>query len=247
MTFCKAMNKIEEYKKEKAGLDILDDIPRYAAEGWEKITDGDKERLKWAGIFFRRQTPGRFMMRLRFANGLMNAAQLRTIGEISRDFGKGFADITTRQQMQLREFKIDDVPEIWRRLHAVDLISLQTGMDNIRGVIGCPVAGLTPNELFDASRVARQFTELFIGNRAFHRPAAQIQRDDHRLQRSLHPCRSAGFGVDAGVKGNQRRPGERFQRCGRRQARLRRLSDRVAVGPILSPQTKRRRFVLISS
>jgi ferredoxin-nitrite reductase len=161
------MNKIEEYKKEKAGLDILDDIPRYAAEGWEKITDGDKERLKWAGIFFRRQTPGRFMMRLRFANGLLNAAQLRTIGEISRDFGKGFADITTRQQMQLREFKIDDVPEIWRRLHAVDLISLQTGMDNIRGVIGCPVAGLTPNELFDASRVARQFTELFIGNRAF--------------------------------------------------------------------------------
>ena len=38
------MNKIEEYKKEKDGLDILDDIPRYAAEGWEKISDGDKER-----------------------------------------------------------------------------------------------------------------------------------------------------------------------------------------------------------
>jgi len=161
------MNKIEEYKKEKAGLDILDDIPRYAAEGWERITDGDKERLKWAGIFFRRQTPGRFMMRLRFANGLMHAPQLRAVGEISRDFGKGFADITTRQQMQLREFRINDVPEIWRRLRAVDLISLQTGMDNIRGVIGCPVAGLTPNELFDASRVARQFTELFIGNRLF--------------------------------------------------------------------------------
>jgi ferredoxin-nitrite reductase len=51
------MNKIEEYKKEKDGLDILADIPRYAAEGWEKITDGDKERLKWVGVFFRRQTP----------------------------------------------------------------------------------------------------------------------------------------------------------------------------------------------
>jgi len=161
------MNKIEEYKKEKAGLDILDDIPRYAAEGWESITDGDKERLKWAGIFFRRQTPGRFMMRLRFANGFMNAVQLRTIGEISREFGKGFADITTRQQMQLREFEINDVPEIWRRLRAVDLISLQTGMDNIRGVIGCPVAGFTPNELFDASPVAREFTQMFIGNNAF--------------------------------------------------------------------------------
>jgi len=97
----------------------------------------------------------------------MTAAQLRTIGEISRDFGKSFADITTRQQMQLREFRINDVPEIWQRLRAVDLISLQTGMDNIRGVIGCPVAGLTPNELFDASPVVRQFTQMFIGNKAF--------------------------------------------------------------------------------
>src|SRR4030095_16606048 len=161
------MNKIEEYKKEKAGLDILDDIPRYAAEGWEKISDGDKERLKRAGIFFRRQPPGRFMMRLRFANGLMSAPQLRAIGTISRDFGKGFADITTRQQMQLREFTINDVPEIWNRLRGVNLISLQTGMDNIRGVIGCPVAGLTPNELFDASAVVHDFTQMFLGNKDY--------------------------------------------------------------------------------
>jgi len=161
------MNKIEEYKKEKDGLDILDDMPRYAVDGWETITDGDKERMKWAGVFFRRQTPGRFMMRLRMPNGFMSAMQLRTISEISREFGKGFADITTRQQMQLREFKINDVPEIWQRLRAVELISLQTGMDNIRGVIGCPVAGITPNELFDASPVAREFTQMFIGNKAF--------------------------------------------------------------------------------
>ena len=45
--------------------------------------------------------------------------------------------------------------------------SLQTGFDNIRGVIGCPVAGLTPNELFDASPVAREFTKRFVGNREF--------------------------------------------------------------------------------
>ena len=49
--------------------------------------------------------------------------------------------------MQLRWFTINEVPEIWNRLRGVNLISLQTGMDNIRGVIGCPVAGLTPNEL----------------------------------------------------------------------------------------------------
>jgi ferredoxin-nitrite reductase len=69
--------------------------------------------------------------------------------------------------MQLRWFAINDVPEIWERLRAVELISLQTGMDNIRGVIGCPVAGLTPNELFDASPAVREFTQMFIGNKAY--------------------------------------------------------------------------------
>jgi ferredoxin-nitrite reductase len=146
------MNKIEEYKKEKDGLDVLSDIPRYAVDGWETITDGDKERLKWAGVFFRRQTPGHFMMRLRIPNGILSATQLRAIGEISGEYGKGFADVTTRQQIQLRWFTINDVPEIWQRLKSVDLVTLQTGMDNIRNVVGCPVAGLTPNELFDASR-----------------------------------------------------------------------------------------------
>jgi len=161
------MNKIEEYKSEKDGLEVLKDIPRYAAEGWQAITDGDKERLKWAGIFFRRQTPGHFMMRLRIPNGMMTAEQLRAIANISGEFGKGFADLTTRQQLQLRWFTINEVPEIWNRLHAVNLVSLQTGLDNIRGVIGCPVAGLTPNELFDASPVVHEFTRLFVGNKEF--------------------------------------------------------------------------------
>jgi ferredoxin-nitrite reductase len=67
----------------------------------------------------------------------------------------------------MRWFTIGDVPEIWRQLAAVGLTSQQTGMDNVRGVCGCPVAGLTPNELFDASPVARRFTELVTGNKKF--------------------------------------------------------------------------------
>ena len=161
------MNKIEEYKNEKDGLDVLGDIPRYAAEGWQAISDGDRERLKWAGVFFRRQTPGHFMMRVRMPNGIATAMQLRTLAEISEEFGKGFADITTRQQVQLRWFTIHDVPQIWERLRSVDLVSLQTGMDNIRNVVGCPASGLTPNELFDASPVVKAFTGLFLGNKAY--------------------------------------------------------------------------------
>ena len=161
------LNKIERYKKEKDGLDILDDVPRIAQSGWEAIEEGDRERLKWAGVFFRRQTPGQFMMRLRMSNGVSNGAQMRTIAEISREFGPGFADITTRQQLQLRGFGIERVPEIWDRLDAVGLVSLQTGMDNIRNVAGCPAAGLTPHELFDASPIVREFTDTFLRNKAF--------------------------------------------------------------------------------
>jgi ferredoxin-nitrite reductase len=161
------MNKIEEYKAEKDGLDVLQEVETFAQQGWEAIPEGDRERLKWVGVFFRRQTPGHFMMRIRIPNGISNSAQLRTIAEISGEFGKGFADITTRQQIQLRWFQIEQVPEIWARLRDVGLITLQTGMDNIRNVIGCPVAGLTPNELFDASPVVQQFTEMVVGNRAY--------------------------------------------------------------------------------
>jgi NAD(P)H-nitrite reductase large subunit len=161
------LNKIERYKSEKDGLDVVDDLPRFAQEGWQAIDDGDRERLKWAGIFFRRQTPGRFMMRVRMSSGQANAQQIRTIAEITRDFGAGFIDITTRQQIQLRGYQIDKVDEIWRRLEAVGLVSLQTGMDNIRGVVGCPAAGLTKHELFDASPIAQEFTDRFLRNRAF--------------------------------------------------------------------------------
>ena len=52
------MNKIEVLKAEKDGLDIVRDIPVFAQQGWEAIDEGDLERLKWSGLFFRKHTPG---------------------------------------------------------------------------------------------------------------------------------------------------------------------------------------------
>jgi nitrite reductase (NADH) large subunit len=160
--------KIETMKREKDGLDALDDIQRYAASGtWEEMTEDDKARFKWHGLFFRKQTPGHFMLRLRATCGTMNARQFRVIADLSDEFGKGFCDLTTRQQVQMRWFTIRDTPEIWRRLGEVGLHSRQTGMDNVRGVCGCPLSGVTPHELFDASPVARAFTDLILDNKEF--------------------------------------------------------------------------------
>ena len=161
------INAAEVLKREKNGLEVINDIPNYIRDGWESIPANERDRLKWVGVFYRKQTPGAFMMRLRMSTGFSNAEQFRAIAEISEAHGPGFVDLTTRQQIQLRGFTIENVQHIWNRLEAVGLGSLQTGFDNIRGVIGCPVAGLTPNELFDASHVAREFTNLIVGNKEF--------------------------------------------------------------------------------
>jgi len=161
------MNKIEALKAEKDGLDVLEDLARFAREGWKTIGDDDKERLKWAGVFLRRPTPGHFMMRIRMPNGIVTAAQARLVGELTKESGRNVADVTTRQQVQLRGLTIERIPEVMARLEAAGLTSLQTGMDNIRGIIGCPATGLTPKELFDTAPIAREFQRLFVGNKAF--------------------------------------------------------------------------------
>ena len=161
------MNKFEQIKAAKDGLDILPDIARYAREGWQAIPDDDKARLKWYGLFFRKHTPGYFMLRIRIPNGIATPAQLRTIAGIARDFGRAELDLTTRQQIQVRWFRIEHVPEIFARLRAVGLDHRQTGMDNVRNVMGCPLAGRTPHELVDAAPVVREYTAQFLGNRAF--------------------------------------------------------------------------------
>jgi ferredoxin-nitrite reductase len=161
------MNKIEAIKSEKDGLEIQEDLVRFAREGWRTIGDDDKERLKWVGVFMRRPTPGHFMMRVRMANGIVTSAQVRLLAEITRESGRPIADITTRQQLQLRWVTVERVPAIIERLETAGLSSLQTGMDNIRGIIGCPATGLTPGELIDTAPIARQFQQIFLGNREF--------------------------------------------------------------------------------
>jgi nitrite reductase (NADH) large subunit len=163
-----AKNKVEVMKEAKDGLDALPDVLRLApANNWQEMTEDDKQRAKWHGLFFRKPTPGHFMLRLRLNAGQTNARQLRVIADLSDEFGKGFCDLTTRQQIQLRWFTLADVEEMWRRLAEVGLHTLQTGMDNVRGVVGCPVAGLTPHELFDASPAVHEFTQMIVGNREF--------------------------------------------------------------------------------
>lgn len=163
-------NAIEQLKAEKNGLDVLEDIHRWAEQGWESIPEREYDRLKWYGVFFRKATPGYFMIRVRVPGGMLQqgrfrSVQFRALAEITREFGRDILDVTTRQQVQLRWIRFENIPEIFRRLEAVGLTSRQTGIDNIRNVTGCPVAGLDPREVIDATPLVRELTDWFVGNR----------------------------------------------------------------------------------
>ena len=147
------MNRIEKMKAEKDGLDCYEDMIRYATENVpvESIPEDDLQRMKWYGVFHRPQKPGTFMMRLRVTGGRLTTAQLRTIADIARNFGGGTADFTTRQNVQLRDLRLPDIPGILGQLASVGISTRQTGMDYVRNFIGCPLTGIDSMELFDST------------------------------------------------------------------------------------------------
>ncbi len=161
----KRRNSVESLKSLKwwNPLRVRDDLPEMIAKGGEALTPAEKDLLKWVGVFFRKPTPGHFMMRIRMPNGFASSAQLRTIADLSQRIGNGVLDITTRQQIELRGFTLDSVPRIWEKLRGIDLNSLQTGMDNVRNINGCALAGLTPDEILDASPVVFELNRIIVG------------------------------------------------------------------------------------
>jgi ferredoxin-nitrite reductase len=160
------LNKFEKFKAEKDGLKVKTQIDEFAQIGWEAMDKNDLEhRLKWLGVFWRPVTPGKFMMRMRLPNGIITSSQMRTLGEILQRYGdEGTADITTRQNIQLRGIRIEDLPDIFNRLQTVNLTSMQTGMDNVRNVTGSPMAGLDADEIIDTRPFAQKIQDHIINN-----------------------------------------------------------------------------------
>jgi len=161
------MNKMELLKSERDGLDIIEDIPLLAKTGWESIPEADVQRLKWYGVFLRNPTPGYFMVRVRIPGGRATSAQLRTLAEVAKAFGNGQLDFTTRQQIQVRHLPIEHVPGVFRRMEEIGLTSMQTGLDNVRNIMTCPVAGLSPSECIDATPLVYALNQEIVGNREY--------------------------------------------------------------------------------
>ncbi|MEB3194238.1 MAG: ferredoxin--nitrite reductase [Cyanobacteriota bacterium] len=158
-------NKIEQAKAGFCGLDLEPRLGELAAAGWESLDEATLTiHLKWLGIFFRPVTPGRFMVRLRLPNGLIQAHQLELLADVVDRCGDhGSADITTRQNLQLRGLLLEDMPPLLRDLERVGLTSRQSGHDNPRNVTGNPLAGMDPEEFVDTRPLVAAIQEALLG------------------------------------------------------------------------------------
>ncbi|MDJ0590479.1 MAG: ferredoxin--nitrite reductase [Pleurocapsa sp. MO_226.B13] len=167
------LNKVEKVKAAKDGLDVKNELEHFAKIGWEAVNKEDLEtRLKWLGIFYRPVTPGQFMIRMRVPNGVVTSEQMRVLAAGIERYGEdGTADITTRQNIQLRGVRIEDIPALFKRFKEVGLTSIQSGMDNVRNLTGSPVAGIDPDELIDTRAMNQKVQDMITnhgeGNYAF--------------------------------------------------------------------------------
>ncbi|MDO9485888.1 MAG: nitrite/sulfite reductase [Actinomycetota bacterium] len=174
------LNPNEVMKQEADGLSVRHRVETiYALEGFDSIPSDDlRGRLRWWGLYTQRK-PGidggktaalepeeledsHFMLRVRSDGGRLTLEQLRTIANISIDFGQGTADVTDRQNIQLHWIRIEDVPEIWRRLEAVGLSSAQACGDVPRVILGSPVAGVAVDEIIDGTPAIEQIISTYL-------------------------------------------------------------------------------------
>lgn len=179
------LNANEEFKQADDGLNVrarIEDV--YSKEGFASISGEDlRGRMRWWGLYTQRR-PGIdggktatldpseldaefFMLRVRSDGGALDGDQLRTIAQISTEFARDTADITDRQNIQLHWIRVEDVPEIWKRLEAVGLTTAEACGDTPRVILGSPVAGIAADEVLDGTPAVREILERYIGSPEF--------------------------------------------------------------------------------
>ncbi len=158
----------ERQKREKDGLDVWADIVRYETAGFAAVDADDMDRFKWYGLYTQRPAEeGFFMLRAKVPNGALTSVQLDTLGRLSQEFGRDTGDITTRQGIQVHYIRIEDGRNIINQLGAVGLTTQGACGDIVRNVVGCPLAGIDADELFDAEPLAQRIKDRFLNDKAF--------------------------------------------------------------------------------
>jgi sulfite reductase beta subunit-like hemoprotein len=160
-------NSVERIKRDRAPLGIRDELPALIAAGYERMPEEDVVRLQWWGLYHDKPKIGTFMLRVKIPSGILTPARLRAVGEVSNRYGRGDAELTTRQCIQLHWLELAALPDVFADLEAAGITSAGGCGDTVRNITGCPVSGLAADELFDSTPVVEAATAEFYGNPAW--------------------------------------------------------------------------------
>jgi ferredoxin-nitrite reductase len=143
----------ERLKYEENPLDIWDKIVAHAAEN-RAPQGGDIFRFKFHGLFYVAPAQDSFMLRLRAPGCMLTSHQMRGLAELAEQMGPGEACITTRGNIQIRQFQPKDIVRVLMKIDSLGLSSRGSGADNIRNITATPTSGLDPRELLDVLPLA---------------------------------------------------------------------------------------------
>lgn len=157
------LSKPERWKYDENPLDIWEKLVAHAEA--DKFPDeADAFRFKFHGLFHVAPAQNSFMLRLRLPAGELSSHQLRGIADLA-DWGGGYAHVTTRANLQLREFKPRDIVRVLVRLQELGLTSRGAGADNVRNITASPNSGFDPDELIDVRPFAKGLHHYILNHR----------------------------------------------------------------------------------
>jgi sulfite reductase (NADPH) hemoprotein beta-component len=112
------------------------------------------------GWYIQRHAP---MLRVAVPYGAVSSRQMRTLAQIAREFDRGYAHFTTRQNLQYNWIPLERSADVMDRLAAVDMHGIQTSGNCIRNITSDAFAGVAPDEVVDPRpycEILRQWSTL---------------------------------------------------------------------------------------
>jgi ferredoxin-nitrite reductase len=163
----KKLTPEELAKREGHPLDLWDAMRENVAAA--RFPKGpDVFRHKFHGLFYVAPAQNAFMCRLRMPNGILSAHQLRGIAEIAERWGGGYADVTTRANLQIREIGAVHTLDVLTAIQDLGLTSRGAGADNVRNITGSPTAGIDAQELIDTRPLAHELHHYILNHRELY-------------------------------------------------------------------------------
>jgi ferredoxin-nitrite reductase len=157
----KKLNKIEKIKELKTPLSVYQKLDEICGAGLNALEDADSGFfLKCFGAFLKKD--GKFMLRVRIPAGQLGIDQAAKIGELSKKYAEDYIDITTRQQIELRYIKLEDLCTVIKELDSVGISTFQTGVDNFRNIVTSSFDGLGDRSIIKVKPLIDEMQSIFL-------------------------------------------------------------------------------------